>query len=168
MFRKTRNSAFTLIELMIATALFSVLLLIFYSIISQSTVRSRHQLDSMYAMGGARRVSEFLSRKLKNSIQVVHPRSDEQEASDYCLIKEEDGSIIQFYFSEQGDFLTRNLSKDDPNPVVLVKKPKSGLNVKGAAWVMRVDGVLEFYLKYVLSSNQQEEVVALFDSFALR
>ena len=95
-------------------------------------------------------------------------RPDQSEASEYCIIKEEDGALVQFYFNDRGDFASRNLSKEDPNPMILVKKPRSGLVIKNAAWVMRVDGALEFYLRYAQSGDQQEDVIALFDSFALR
>jgi len=164
---REKKKGLTLLEVLIGLSFLTVLVVLGYSLVSQSSRSSRKKMDSLQALGAARRVSGYLNQKLKTSVQVLHPIPGQPEPSEYCLIKSEDGGLSQLYFNERGDFLTRSLSRDQRKPKILVRSPGNGMGVKNPGWYMKSEGILEFYVSYVRNSARQEEVVAIFDSFSL-
>jgi len=155
------------LEVLIGLSFLAVLISMAYALMSQSGKTSRGKMDRVSSLGAARRVTGFLNQYLKVSSKVLHPSEGQPRGSSYCLLKGEDGTLSQLYFSEAGDFMIRGFSEGNKSPKMLVRSPNKRIGVRNPLWFLRPGGVLEFYIAYKENTGNEENIVEIFDSYAL-
>lgn len=161
------HQGFSLLEIIIALSLFSVLIFLLFSLRTNETQSNTRALEQSLAFGRAKRILKVLAHEMKSADKLIFPNETIKSAQ-WCMLEKKDGSISQFFFDEEQNFVTKQLPKKNAANKILVHSRSPNIKLTKNNFTFSNENGMQVYLQYTVKIRQQEEnLLDVFDSIAI-
>jgi prepilin-type N-terminal cleavage/methylation domain-containing protein len=164
---RSGKTGFSLLEIIIAMGLFSILIALFFSLRTGQTQSSTKTLEQTLAFGRAKRILKLLAHEMKSSAKILFP-NEVIKSTQWCMLEKKDGSIVQFFFDEQQNFAMKELPLENATQKTLIQMHSPNVKLLQNNFTYSNEYGIGLYLRYAVKiRNEEENLLDVFDTIAI-